>query len=157
MTDEVMGKPELREAEHLVKHLLVCEEKDCPSCKRDTARLREVISRHEIRALNDVLPVGVKFAIADEISIESRSKSDVVQDVWDELVSRGLVREPRVESSAIGAKALFKNVCDFVKRWGGRVPESSAPKSLEIISDFYLCMGSEPRFRLKETEGGGSK
>lgn len=53
------------------------------------------LQQREIRLLNDVLPPAVKYAIADEITTESRSKSDVVQDVWDELVSRGLVREPK--------------------------------------------------------------
>jgi hypothetical protein len=55
------------------------------------------IQHCEIRLLNDVLPAGMKYAVADEITIEGRSKTNVVHDVWDELVSRGLVRGPKRE------------------------------------------------------------
>jgi len=61
-------------------------------------KLAAIHNRGEMRLLNDVLPYSVKCQIADNISIESRSKSDVVQDVWDELVQRGLVCEPKRES-----------------------------------------------------------
>jgi hypothetical protein len=49
----------------------------------------------EIRLLNQVLDATSKYGIADNITIEGRSKSDVVQDVWDELVQRGLIGEPK--------------------------------------------------------------
>ena len=55
------------------------------------------LRQHEMRVLNDVLPPAFKYEIADNITTESRSKSDVVQDVWDELVQRGLVRQPTRE------------------------------------------------------------
>ena len=45
-----------------------------------------------------ILDSATKHAISDEISIECRSKSDVVQDVWDGLAQRGFVREPKAES-----------------------------------------------------------
>jgi hypothetical protein len=54
--------------------------------------------QREMRLLNDLLPHCVKCEIGDNITIEGRTKTDVVQDIWDELVQRGLVREPTQEA-----------------------------------------------------------
>jgi hypothetical protein len=64
---------------------------------RDLLSTIIALQGREIRLLNDVLPAEAKYAIADEITVESRSRSDVVQDVWDALVSRGLLRGPKRE------------------------------------------------------------
>lgn len=37
------------------------------------------------------LTAELKYSIADEITIESRSKADVVQDVFDEFVTHGII------------------------------------------------------------------
>ena len=72
-------------------------------------RLAALHGGGEMRLLNDVLAPAVKFEIADNITIESRSKSDVVQDVWDELVQRGMVREPKREM--VTQKPLAEQGC----------------------------------------------
>jgi hypothetical protein len=53
----------------------------------------------EVRLLNQVLDATSKHDIADNITIEGRSKTDVVQDVWDELVRRGLISGTKGEST----------------------------------------------------------
>ena len=63
--------------------------------------------------LNDLLPPSVKYEIADAIVTESRSKSDVARDVWDALVQRGLVSEPKREIGSDG-KPYLSNYADAV-------------------------------------------
>ena len=66
----------------------------------------------KFRLLNDLLPPSMKYEIADSIVTESRSKPDIVQDVWDELMQRGLTREPKRES---GERPKTKDLLDVIR------------------------------------------
>ena len=54
--ESLIEKTDLRDAESLVKQLLLCEEKDCPSCKRDTAALRDIFSLEYEEESNEPWP-----------------------------------------------------------------------------------------------------
>lgn len=55
------------------------------------------------------------------------------------------------EDGGISASALFKNIRDFVSRYRN-FPETDDPKSLEVISDFFLCANTEGEPRIKPTD-----
>ena len=61
---------------------------------------------------------------------------------------------PEGENPTISAEALLKNICDFVARWRGHIPKRTSPKSLNIISDFYLCMGAEAKIQMNQSKVG---
>lgn len=79
-----------------------------------TQSVRDVLREFQkavqpVPELPRILDATTKHGIADNITIEGRSKSDVVQDVWDELVQRGMVRDPKREM--VTQKPLAEQGC----------------------------------------------
>lgn len=52
---------------------------------------------------------------------------------------------PEGEKLQVPAVALYKNIRNFVKMYGGKIPDANEQGSLDVISDYFLCMGSEAK------------
>lgn len=57
------------------------------------------------------------------------------------------------ERESISPKAVYKNIINFLNTWKLYPPPDST-LALDMISDFYLCISSEPGFVVKVEEQG---
>src|ERR1700693_4834463 len=67
-----------------------------------------IIRQHETEQpqLSHALDTATKYAIADKITLDNRTKTDVVQDVWDEIVER----LPMPESCIVSVNPLLRPI-----------------------------------------------
>lgn len=78
--------------------------------------------------------LGVLADIRQKTGVGDKPMLAELADILAELIKR----------ESITPKALYKNIFDFVRRWKD-LPLRESPEALDVISDFYLCMGAELR------------
>lgn len=147
------------------------DEETLPSVAKETHQvIQETPQGILTLELSDIHPDGIKIMrpeLYKEIHIKETPKQETLQG--DELrqmldaqhalgfrdgaahvykqrdaLERESVALPSVSTSgqAFNPNTLYKNICDFIDRWQ-RWPKPNSPEALDVISDFYLCMGAE--------------